>query len=479
MLTLYPFQEESVAKLTGVRNTLLADDMGLGKTVQALEIDRRKRLAADTWEGRKMTLIVCPLSMYGAWQKHLREMRPDLKVATLDSKVRNAFTYAAKNQKADVFICHWEALRLLPELQGVKWFHIIADEVHRAKNRQAQQTQALKKLRTEHKLGLSGTPADNRPDDFWSILNWLYPKTYTSYNRFVDKHVIYKHHSVGVCYVDDCEGYHKRAYKELAGVDCVEELQAAIAPFYVRRLKTEVLQDLPEKYYTQVEVDLTPQQRRAYNGMRDHMLAWVGEQEGEPIAAPVIISWLVRLQQFACAYGELRDIKVKDAEGNWQVGSKLFLTDPSSKLDTIMDIVRDNPDESFVVFAQSKQVINMLGARLQAAGIPVGILTGDTRSSDRTRLVDDFQAGKTRIFCGTIKAGGVGITLTKASTVIFVDRDWSPSINRQAEDRLHRIGQRNAVQVVELVARDTIDAARNQKIELKWSWLKEILGDKK
>jgi SNF2 family DNA or RNA helicase len=120
----------------------------------------------------------------------------------------------------------------------------------------------------------------------------------------------------------------------------------------------------------------------------------------------------------------------------------------------------------------------MLVKRLEAKGVTVATLTGDTKQVDRDGLVQDFQDGKYSIFAATIKAGGVGLTLTAASTVVFLDRDWSPSANRQAEDRLHRIGQKNAVQVIDLIARDTVDLGRLQKVELKWSWLKELLGDK-
>jgi SNF2 family DNA or RNA helicase len=270
------------------------------------------------------------------------------------------------------------------------------------------------------------------------------------------------------------------------GVANVEELHEGMEPFYVRRLKTEVLDDLPDKYYTTVEVDLLPAQRRAYNEMRDNMLAWIGKQEDQPVAAPVVIAQLTRLQQFACAYGRLETIlrKYRKCKYEWCVApceghlvDVLRLEEPSSKLDAAMDIVEDNPGKQIVVFGQSKQMINMFAARLAKRKITTAVYTGDTPDKDRTRLVEEFQQGERQIFAGTIAAGGEGITLTAASTEIYFDRAWNPTANKQSEDRCWRIGQTNAVQVISLIARDTIDFARNAKIELKWSWLKELLGD--
>jgi SNF2 family DNA or RNA helicase len=220
--------------------------------------------------------------------------------------------------------------------------------------------------------------------------------------------------------------------------------------------------------------------------MRYDMLAWVGEHQDQPMAAPVVIAQLNRLQQFACAYGQMVT-KIKRTRNceecspepcNGHSFEALQLIDPSSKLDATVEIIEDNENEQIVVFAQSKQVINMLCARLEKKKISVAKLTGDTKQQDRDGLIDGFQAGKYRVFAATIRAGGEGITLTAARTVIFVDRDWSPSKNKQTEDRLHRIGQKNAVQVIDLVARDTVDLGRIQQIQLKWSWLQKLLGDK-
>lgn len=500
MRKLFPFQQVMIDKFLDVNSCLLGDDMGLGKTVQSVVLDAEKRKKhgpgfKEKYKGKLMTLVVTRMSVLDVWADHFRDWNPALKVMVVDRKNRDAFIEGVLKGKADVYVCHYEALRMMAnDLRKVRWFHVIADECHAIKNRNALVTKALKHLTTENKLAASGTAADNAPDDFWSVLNWLYPNTFTSYWSFYNRHVLFR---------EIVNEYTGRRYREVVGVADTHALQKQLKPFYLRRLKTEVTKDLPEKYYSTVWVDLTPIQRRAYEQMRKNMLAWVGTQEDQPMPAPVVIAQLIRLQQFACAHGELQTIKklkLKDCDkdprgrnfhkadtnnfcifcGEFMVEEKevLKLIEPSSKLDTVMDIVEDNPKESVVVFGWSKQVIRMLEARLQAKDIPVGTLTGDTPQSDRGRLIENFQAGKLRVFAGTIAAGGVGITLTTAQTSVFVDRAWSPSANRQAEDRLHRIGQKNAVQIIDLVARDTVDLGRIQKINLKWSWLIQMLGDK-
>ena len=497
-LHLYNFQKQDIIKLRGVPKGLNANDMGTGKTVEAIIVDREKRNKHGEEfrkKGKIMTLVVAPLSVIGSWVEHFQTWQPHLKLVVINTKKRADFGQAVLKGKGDVFICHWDGLRLMPELKRVYWFHVIADEVHRAKNRDALQTQALKRLSTAHKLGLSGTPADNRPDDFWSVLNWIDAAQFSSFWSFEKRYVKKRAHNVGACELEDCDGYHKRAYKEILGCDNVDELHAKIGSFYVRRTKEEVLPELPEKYYTSVYIDLAPVQARAYNQMKTDMLAWVGKNEDQPIAAPIVISKLVRLQQFACAFGEMVT-KVKrfrcpdwpnkcmcDEEllqGKWhtKIVDELVLTEPSSKLDAAMELIQDNPKKQIGFFAQSRQVIELLERRLIKANISSAILTGNTQPEDRTGIISEFQRGKRRIFAGTYAAGGVGITLTAASTVGRIDRPWSPSVDRQAVDRFHRIGQQNAVQVIDFIANGTIDAKRNDKIDWKWSVLREMLGDK-
>ena len=448
MIELYDFQQECVDKVGLLPGVLIADEMGLGKTVEALA---RDVLLRQQGFATYRTLVVTPMSVTESWYDHCEMF--GLKGFILNPKDRERSFKQFKEGPFEVLIMHWEALRLMPELTRVSWMHVIADECHRMQNRKAQQTRALKLIPTNHRTAMSGTPTTGYPDKFWSALNWLYKTRFSSYWKFYQEHVEYE--------IKYPQGYHK-----ILGPKNVAALLNKIESFYVRRLKSEVLKDLPDKYYDKIWVELTPGQRRMYNEMKREMVAWVKRQADDaPLVAPAVIAQLVRLQQFAVASAEIND------EG------QVRLSEPSSKLDVLMDLLEDNPTKQFVVFSNFKQLISLLEVRLKKAGIPYGLLTGDVPPSVRGGNVERFQRGETRVFAGTIQAGGVGITLTAASTVVFLDRNWSPALNLQAEDRLHRIGQAESVQVIDIMARDTVDLGRHAVIEMKKGWIQQLLGD--
>lgn len=473
--------------------------MGLGKSIQAVILDKLRREKNPNLVKRPKTLVISYISIFSSWVETF-ENETGLRVISLNPRNRKDFLLSLFTDSHDVYILHWQVLRLVPELAEIEWFHVIGDECHALQNRKSKQTLAAKKLKTYYKTGLSGTPAYDKPDDLWSILNWLYPKYWTSFWRYYNDHVMF---------------VESNGYRVVVGVNNVEKLQKEMAGFYIRRRKQDVLLDLPDKYYSEHIVELDPKQKRAYQQMKKDMISWVGEHEDEPVAAPAVIAQLTRLQQFSDAYGELEHFTYREktkhdafltldvyeklideglikrfeepkiADGSVFVPAGTYMTrqairmklsEPSTKLDAVMDIIGSTA-EQIVVFSQFSQVIELLRTRLEKAGIPNGIVIGATSSDERKNIIAKFQAGKLRVFAGTIAAGGIGITLTSASTVVFIDRSWSASLNIQAEDRLHRIGQKNAVQVIDIISRETLDAKRIRKINLAWSWIKKLIGD--
>ena len=378
----------------------------------------------------------------------------------LDGKLDKAFQNGQQGLPCYVII-HYEALRLMPILKSIDWFHIIADEVHRIKNRSAQQTRALKQLTTKYKTGISGTPADDKPQDIWSVLNWLWPKLFRSYWKFVNACCIFENEQ-------EQKMKYGKSFKKIIGVnpEGAAEMLRTIRPWYVRRHKDEVGIDLPEKTYTERWVELPPGQRKMYDQMRKDMIAWIGENKDKPLAAGAVVAQLVRLQQFALAsvdFGER---------------GRVTLVDPSVKLDDLEEVIDGNPDEQLVVFSQSRSMSHLAVRRLEARGIVAKPYTGSVNQHDRDLYEANFQAGHIQVLCGTIAAGGESITLHRSSTVVFFDRAWNPTKNRQAEDRVHRIGQIHPVQIIDIMARDTVDLGRKTRIANKWSALEWILGDK-
>jgi SNF2 family DNA or RNA helicase len=504
--TLLPFQEEMVEKALKVPVFMCGDDMGLGKTIEGMEVDRRRRLAAGKKGWHALTLVVTTLGGTDVWAQHYADYLPNIPTHVIDPKNRPHFEWQVRRGVPGVYIVHWDALRMLPSLKERRWFHIIADEVHRIKNRKAQTTHHFKQIRSDYRLAMSGTPGDNKPDDMWSPLNWILPKQFGSYWNFLKYYCEFKRHE-------------EHGYKIITGVRNVQHFHKIIDPYWIRRRKEQVAKQLPAKQYDTRFVELTPSQRRSYDQMRKKALAWVGENEDQIVPAPVVVTQLMRLQQFAVSGIEVEEgtkrvrnkhydparprVEEKDVQDwgqwvspKWSGGGKVWvgdnwlyrtvpitiykMVDPSAKLDYLMDMLKDVDLDAhpIVVFTQFKRATALLGERLAKAGIPFGLVTGDASKGDRDEAVRAFQAGRTKVFVGTIGSCRESITLTRSHTIIFVDRAWSPSWNRQAEDRCHRLGQTMPVQVIDLIAKNTVDLGRVSKYQTKWTWLQKMFGDK-
>lgn len=476
---LWPFQLEAVEKARPNLILLCCDDMGAGKTYigAGTDVVRREQSALPA----ARTLIFAPLSTHqgdtSSW-KETYELVTGLRAFVIDPKARAQSWRRFDNYPGPcAWIMHYEAARLMPELVRVRWLHVILDECHRIQNRKAQQTQAIKKIPTTYKTGLSGTPTTGNPDKFWSVLNWLDRKAWSSYWNFRKS------------FVADAPVYGKDGellpYRQIIGPQNVEELQRRIAPFYIRRTKKQVLPNLPDKLPAiRRIVELGPEQRRVYKEMKRDMIAWVHRQQQEsgsddmdPIMAQNAAVRTMRMQQFSGAYAtvtqELKTIKT----GERVLKDVVKLSEPSAKLDEVMSILKDNEDQQFAVWSNFKQMIDLLEARLVKAGIDYSKITGDVPAAERGAEIGWFQRGENRVFIGTVQAGGVGITLTATNMPIFLDRNWSPAINVQCEDRHHRPGQTREVQPVDIIAKDTVDLSRIEGIEMKWSWVLKLLGD--
>lgn len=451
--------------------------------MQALYLDRHDR---ESWKSPGKTLIVAPLGTLDAWAAHTKAIFGNLAhVVVVDPKDRPAFIKAL-SQNYTHYIVHWEGMRIMiKELLKIRWFHIIADEVHRIKNRKAQVTMALKALKADKKTGCSGTPADDKPYDLWSINNWLWPTVYRSYWKFV------KHYCV---YEEEINWGTGQSYRKFKGVQNAQSLHREMEPWFVRNLKEDVELELPPKVYQDIWVELTPKQRKAYEQMKLDQIAWVENQSKiEPVVAPVVIAQLTRLQQFALGYMESYTEQVKRRtrdKSDWvrdkETGKPILfdvekwkISDPSAKLDAFMQLLDDNPDENFVVYSQFKSVLKLLSMRLTRKKIPHGLYTGDMDKKDRDRNKDLFSRGKLRVFAATFGAGREGLDALQygARTAVFLDRSWKPTWNRQAEDRLHRIGQTGSVLIIDIMAKDTVDLGRRQHVQQKWEFIREILGD--
>lgn len=492
---LYPHQRAGVEFLRVAKQAILADDMGLGKSRTAFSA-----ILSHYQHGKDLfpVLLVCPNSTKRGWKTEIEEVWPGLEVVVVDGTAPQRRKQLAT--PAHVYIINWEGLRShsrlapygsialkkcaecgghdpkiteknchvhLRELNKMEFGAIIGDEIHRIKNPESQVTRALKSASgdTEIRLGLSGTPIADNPEDLWSILNWLVPQEYPSKVRWTDR-------MLDVTY--DIYGN-----RHIAGVRALmkDEFFSALNPRIRRMPKDLVLDFLPPVVHQTRFVEMGAKQKKAYTQMRDLMLA---ELEGEDLVVTSPMVKTMRMLQFASSYGEASTTWVLDEEtGEQKPKTHVTLTAPSNKIDAFMSDLEDYGDSQVVVFANSSQLIDLLSEKMTKEKINHGLITGKVSTLMRQEYMNDFQSGKLKYILCTTGAGGTGITLTAADTAVFLQRPWSMIDSQQAEARVRRIGSEihDSITIVDYISVDTVDTVVLECIELKAERLQEILRD--
>lgn len=434
---LRPYQRAAVAWFQEHPRAILADEMGLGKTVQAIA-------TAQTFHGPDFgpTLVVCPNAVRGTWDKEFNTWAGDnARTVVIDGKTAAKRRAQLDVAFANVWIVNWEKLRLMPELAEKAWQTVIADEAHRAKNRDAQQTKALWKLTAPLQLALTGTPIMNHPGELWSLLRWLRPEQYAEHVKGGGYWPF--HYS----YVDE----YQAAYGTVVtGVRNPDQLRWVLRDKLVRRTKKVVLKDLPEKMPPQViDVELTPAQRKLYAEAEQAVLLdmakFVAENEDidEEALAAMPLHRLVGLVPNAGArIAKLRQITA------------------GAKVEAAVELIRDEPDTPVVAFTWHVEAAQQLADALRKGKpkLRVGTIAG--AGGDTDAVMAAFQGGELDHIVCTIAKGGTGLTLTRSSNPLMVEEDWVPANNDQAIDRTHRIGQKNAVTPRVLRVPGTIDTGK-------------------
>lgn len=500
---LFPFQRAAVDFLVGARRALLADDMGLGKTIEAIATvqEFRARFEAETHAWPK--LIAAPSSVLGSWAAEINKWTGEPVMVVSGDKSpgrRQKLLLEFERELAPRggwLVVNWEQLRA--EVQVVAdprakdgtrdvyvpkqrwfseqdWLAQIADEAHRMKNRNSQIARGMFALpEAPIRLALTGTPIMNSPDELWALLAWLRPDQYEERSR--TKVTYWQFFNQ---YVDSYEVQGRG--RVVTGVKNPDALRFELADKMVRRDKAFLVKSgqlppkLPPKH---IRVELKPAQRKLYDEAEKDL--WIEiergiEEEGlsrEGVNALLEANELEKLALMIPNAGaritRLRQIAVSPA----LLGGK----DDSAKLDAVMEVVADNPDKQFGIYTFHKEAANLVVQRLRKRKITAEAITGDTPPEERTEIVKRFQAGETQIVVPTIRAGGQGITLTASDTPIFVERDWVPAFNDQAEDRHHRHGQQNTVTPIIIEAEDTVDVTNlAERIRLKESVIGATLG---
>jgi superfamily II DNA or RNA helicase len=440
---LRPYQKQGVAWLCFLRANgfggILADEMGLGKTLQTLAFLRHCR--SGTSSERKPCLIVCPTSLVYNWLAEVKKFTPTLKALALQGPDRHGlFDRVAQS---DLVITSYALIRRDAErYREFEFDTTVLDEAQHIKNRQTQNAQAVKAIRSRHRLVLTGTPLENSVLDLWSIFDFLMPG-----------------------YLGTAKDFHDRYELPIArekDAAAQQRLARRLRPFMLRRLKQEVAADLPAKLEQVSYCELTSDQRGVYQQVieasRKEVLEAVGAQ-GLAKSRMVVLSALLRLRQICC---DLRLLKLENVNP----------ANSSGKLDMFEELLEEAIDggHRMLVFSQFVSMLTLLKERLGEAGIEYCYLDGST--TDRGAVVEKFQqSGGAPVFLISLKTGGVGLNLTAADTVIHFDPWWNPAVEDQATDRAHRIGQTKVVTSYKLITRDTVE----EKILLLQNRKREVI----
>ena len=423
---------------------ILADDMGLGKTLQVIAFLWSEFQESRPEENRR-ALVVTPASLVFNWMSEIERFAPGLPatVVTGDVKERKALIQNAGER--EVLITSYDLLkRDLKAYQKLDFVVQIIDEAQYIKNHGTQVAKAVKEIRSEFRLALTGTPVENRLSELWSIFDFLMPGFLYSYKKF-------------------------RKEIELPAVqysnsDAMERLQKMIRPFVLRRLKKDVLKDLPDKLEKDMFSPLESEQKELYEAHTERLRLMLGMQSDAEFRTSKlqILAEITRLRQICCYPG----LVYEGYKGN------------SSKLEMCMELVQNavNGGHKLLLFSQFTTMLDVLAERLKKAKISFYMLTGATSKEKRARMVKAFNEDDTSVFCISLKAGGTGLNLTAADIVIHYDPWWNLAVQNQATDRAHRIGQQNVVSVYRLFMKDTIEERIRALQEMKRELADEILS---
>ncbi|MDO4537343.1 MAG: DEAD/DEAH box helicase [Coriobacteriales bacterium] len=423
---LRPYQVEGYRWLCGLAQLglggILADEMGLGKSVQLIAFLLAHKLSG---EASGPSLIVCPASLVYNWLAEFNKFAPALEVRVVAGTAAERRSMRME-RNVDVLVTSYDLLRRDVEDYAAMSFYCVAlDEAQYIKNHATLAAQAVKVLRSEHALALTGTPVENRLSELWSIFDFLMPGLLGSYERFRDRY--------------------ERPIVEGQDMQLADRLRGAVRPFILRRVKRDVVKDLPEKIEQVVFAHMDKPQRSLYNAQVQELRERV-ENQGEQSfgrSKLQVLAALTRLRQLCC-----------DPQLVYEGYDK-----GACKVDTIMTLVERVTDagEKMLIFSQFTSFLDVIAGELRELDIPFYTITGATSKRRRMDLVDKFNADATPVFLISLKAGGTGLNLTGASVVVHADPWWNAAAQNQATDRAHRIGQTHDVTVYKVIARNTIE----------------------
>ena len=440
--TLRPYQRRGLAWLAGMCEAglggCLADDMGLGKTIQviALHLHRREAKAGPT-------LVVCPASLLGTWEREVRRFSPDVPVRRYHGGGRHLADLAADEM---VLVTYGVVLRDSALLAEVGWGLVVADEAQHAKNPLSRTARELRAVPAPARVALTGTPVENRLSELWAILDWTTPGLLGHLEAFTRRVAV--------------------PVERYRDADATSRLATLIRPFLLRRRKTDpgIAPELPRKTTTDVFVPLAAEQVTLYEAVVRETMDAIETRQGIERAG-LVFKLLTALKQI-CNH---------PAQYLKQTGPLDGRSGKLAAFDELTDVIVAS-GESMLVFTQYTQMAALLQQHLDTRGIASLYLHGGVPVPRREEMVARFQAGDVPVFLLSLKAGGTGLTLTRATHVLHYDRWWNPAVEDQATDRAYRIGQDRPVQVHRLIAEGTLEDRIAALLETKRELADAVIG---
>jgi SNF2 family DNA or RNA helicase len=440
---LRPYQLRGVAWLEQMCHLglggCLADDMGLGKTIQviALHLHRRSR-------GPGTMLVVCPTSLLGNWERELHRFAPGVPVRRYHGGDRHLDDLA----EDEVVLATYGVVRRDHQALSAAGFSVVvADEAQHAKNPVSETARSLRAIPASARVALTGTPVENRLTELWSILDWTTPGLLGPLRRF--------RRSVAV----PVERYHDP--------EVTDRLTRVIRPFLLRRRKTDptISPELPPRTVSDLPVPLTPEQAGLYAGEVTEALAVIAERTG--ISRRGMVLRLLTVLKQICNH---------PAQYLHEPGPAMGRSGKLAALEELLEVILAE-GESVLVFSQFVEMLTLIESRLKELGVGTLFLHGGVATHRREEMVEAFQRGEAPVFLLSLKAGGVGLNLTRATHVIHFDRWWNPAVEDQATDRAHRIGQHRPVQVHRLITEGTLEDRIAVMLERKRNLADVVVGE--
>ncbi len=443
---LRPYQAEGVHWLERLRlmylNGILADDMGLGKTVQAITAITQNQLKNKGAH----SLIVCPTSLLYNWKEEIHKFNPKLKTIVIDGIPNQRKKLLQKMTDYDVIITSYTLLQKDIEVYNqVPFSYAVLDEAQHIKNRGTRNAKSVKMIQAAHRLILTGTPIENSLDELWSLMDFLMPGFLSSYDRFLEKYI--------------------RVQGPLQAQN-IEYLRKKVSPFILRRMKSDVLQDLPPVSEIVYHCQLSDVQMELYKSYaasaRDELVKLV-ERDGFDKVQIHVLATLTRLKQICCHPAIFA--KEKATPGD------------SSKYEMLLELLQTLVESKHktVIFSQYTRMLQIMREDFEQRGISFSYLDGSSKS--RLEIVKEFNENPNiPVFLVSLKAGGTGLNLVGADTVIHYDMWWNPAVENQATDRVHRLGQKNSVSSYKLITLNTIEEKIVEMQKRKKGLVKKVVS---